>query len=160
MARFDKPPHVRQRLGFALETIEELAVAEAIEMEDVDAVWARTEAALPIKVEDFIEDATILAAQIYLGRPLAGRVAPFDEREAHQARYRRGDVDVARGGVGDARPGAGPGEDEGRARLDNVERTVLAQLATERVALRVEHEIGSVRAVEELSDALVRVRVR
>src|SRR5262249_53931326 len=51
------------------------------------------------------------------------------------------------------------GEGERRPRLHDVERAVLPGLKAEGVALRADDQVGGVGAVEELRDALVRVRV-
>src|SRR4030095_12155887 len=116
-------------------------------------------------VQDLCEDRAVLALQVHIRgraallRRAAAPILSVDEREAHQPTNGWCNIDVARCAVVQTWPDAGAGKCEWGARLHDVERPVLAWLAPERKALRTDDQVGRVRAIEELRDAFVGVRV-
>jgi len=145
----DQAAQVRDRVGVVLKPVLQLRVALAIEQEDVHALRTARVAV----IDDLLQHAAVLPLQVHvrrhaaLRRPAAGAVLAIDQREAAQLRDRRRDIDLARWSIGqdaalDPRPRrtrAATAPAWRRARR-------AAPAASERVRLRVDDEIGRVRA--------------
>ncbi len=71
----------------------------------------------------------------------------------------RRDVDLASVELEQSAPDAGAAEHQRRAALHDVERAMLPRLDSPRVRLGTDDQVGSARAVEQLGDSLIRVRM-
>src|SRR6202050_1418894 len=148
---------VGNRVRIIFQLMDQFRMREAVEKNYVHALRANA-----VRIENLIQRTTVLALQI---NSVVGGAANSvgtnarDFRKSHRTRDRRCDIDMPRRNVVAPRLYARPEENQWRARLDHIERTMLPGLEAIGISLRTHHQIGAARAIEELRDSFVGERM-
>ena len=152
-ATLDECGEIRDRAAIIFELVVKLGVRQAVEQNHIYARGRRR-----VGVDYLVERAAVLALQIDLCSR-TGRVATVDFWKSHHPRDGRRDIYVAAAQLEASRAHCGTAEHQRRAALHDVERAMLPGLDSICICLRTDREIGHARAVEELRDSLVSIRM-
>ncbi len=147
---------VGQRVGVAVEPVEQLGLVQAVEQEHVQPGGRRG-----VVVDDLVEHPAVLAVEVDVGpdatlaRGAPCGVGTVDEREVERRQACGRDVDGA--GCQRVLAGSHPptAEPQRRAGLADVQRAVGAGLAARAPVAGRHGDVRRVRRVEQLGDALV-----